>query len=442
MSGCGLLKKEVDPYAQIPVKSNELSDDIYYVKKGTNFYAAQKIKNRNDSLIWMAEDEQLVPTLYKGEIIAIASGKLGTVHSVPMNRYKDMGYSVGITNIMLDEKGQLSYTLENCVKSSPAEKYFKQDKSKQFAIVTINSEKVNSQMIDQTSGIFTNMEKNGEYTFEYYAGTYFEKVTLTATMHCLQYYENYTLTNIKDTRNGYLEVSIPEDYKSGWYEIDGYFFKYVNHKRDGSPDPVLKAWNEPYFSSTAVADDNSQVYSASLNKTTTNVLVKIDGKTADGTDLYCHAVSPDGTDYLVSKKVGSENIYELILARAMAGKWHIYVSPKDAVVADVSITSSELEKENMEEIKEFTFETEKSVQTFKITFEGRGEITANLVDSNGMAYPFKFNKSQGVGTCNMIRVPADTYKVQIFHDTQINIIDIEVMDGTFDGGEDIINITG
>ena len=32
-------------------------------------------------------------------------------------------------------------------------------------------------------------------------------------------------TNIKETKNGYLEITLPEDFKSGWYAISGSMFK-------------------------------------------------------------------------------------------------------------------------------------------------------------------------------------------------------------------------
>lgn len=441
LSGCGLLREEVDPYVQVPVKASDLTVDVFYVKSGTDFISAYKVPNNaNGDLVWLRLDESLVPTLYKGEIIALSSYQKN-IQSLPVVRYKDLGFSVGLQGVTMNN-GQMVFQTQNCMRDSYAEAYFKQESAKDFALLSINQEPVTQEMLDPTHGVFTCMEQDGVYTFEYYAGTYYKKGQLQALTHSFSKYEEFELKDIKETKNGYLEVAIPEDFKSGWYMINGYMFKYIDHPRDGSPEPYIAQWNEPYFKSSTTDRSYAHTFSMTLTQTTLNVALNVDVAEGTSEEATCIAVAPDGSEYTLTKSDKVPNRYSLILTSAMIGKWYVYVSPKTVNVTNVSITNAESERENMEMTHEFQVEEEIHGRIFFVEYEGTGEIFGNLIGPDGKSYPLEYDRYTKVLRYRVEYGLPGLYRIHIYYDTDINVLDIDSTDGEIDGGEDIITIEG
>ena len=82
ISGCGkkqIFVKYEDQYKLQAVDDKKLENDVYYIKDGADFYeaympdgtASGTVEKPSESrLLWMNEDEGLVPTLYKKSVFS------------------------------------------------------------------------------------------------------------------------------------------------------------------------------------------------------------------------------------------------------------------------------------------------------------------------------------------------------------------------------------
>ncbi len=452
LSGCGsIIQEYVDPYEIQALKYNELEPDVYYVKSGTDFYAVYSAsgtaggsasKVDETRLFWLNEDESLVPTLYKGEVIAYSSTEKEII-GASLERYYDIGYSIGLQGMTWDSgDSRFDFEHTNITENSNAYKTLEEDDSSYFSIVTINGQEVTEDMAN-SAGVFTCMEQDKAYDIGYYSGTHYKEATITASTHMLQMSELYYLDNVENTKNGYLEIKLPDYLKSGWYKIAGVgIFKYIDHERDGSAEPVLDEWNDPFFLSTEASYSYAQRYSVHFDSTTNNVFinVSVDASTIENDQISITALSPDGTEYELT---GEDGQYTVQLDKAMAGTWYVYISPKTVTVLDVSVDSSQAKEEAT--VIEETIEVEEDVsdKTFEVLYTGEGDVHATLISPTGLAYELTADSFKGGRLYyNMSFVPAGTYTIKVYHYTDTNIDSIEMKDTGTDTNEDVISVTG
>ncbi|MBR6395337.1 MAG: hypothetical protein IKS09_00045, partial [Lachnospiraceae bacterium] len=441
MTGCeSLFEEQKNKYELVAVKSSDLLEDTFYVKSGTDFYAVYNAKGNgvNSTLkvdpkrvMWLMEDEALVPTLYKGEVLAYASSK-NELTGTSLERYKDTGYSIGTYQMTWDESDEhFDFKMTDVIKDSPCYETFLSDKSDSFSIEEINSQKVSKDMVN-AAGVFTCFEKDAEYQLSYYSGTYYEKNTFKASTHMLQAYELYALDKVEPTKNGYVEIHLPDDLKSGWYRIGGAgLFKYIDHEKDGSSEPELDAWNEPYFTNSEDSFAYAQKYSVSFATTTLDATINVtlDPDTINDEGVSVQAESPDGTLYdLTNEKVSNTYkgryetekglVYSVTLDEAVPGKWYVYISPKTVTVTDVSVASAEFDEEKSVVEESFVLSEDSLNKTFRVTFKGDGDINGVVIAPDGQTYNLeKPNMTSKTYYYNMSYLKAGTYVVRVYHNT-------------------------
>jgi hypothetical protein len=465
LTGCeSLFEEQRNKYELVPEKNDKLEEDTYYVKSGTDLYPVYAaagtamgtaLKIEPNRVLWLMEDESLVPTLYKGEVIAYASQN--ELEGTSLERFKDSGYSIGTYQMEWDEENEeFDYELSTVIEDSSCYKVFSEDKSEKFSIKEINGQKVSKDMAN-SAGVFTCLEKDADYEVSYYSGTYFEKAVFTAGTHMFQAYELFSLDDVEATKNGYLEIHLPEDLKSGWYMIGGKgIFKYVAHERDSSKEPFGDEWNDPYFTNEIDSYSYAQKYSVSFDTTTRDatINVTIDPNSIGDDGISVQAQSPDGTIYdLTNEKVSNtykgkyetENgtVYSVTLDEAVPGKWLVYISPKTIEVAEVTVASAEFDEEKTEVSEEFELLEDATNKEFKVTFSGDGDINGVVVAPDGQTYVLQ--KKDTVSKTyyyNMPYLKAGIYVVKAYHNTDTKIEEIKMEDMKTDAEEDIITVTG
>ncbi len=466
LTGCdSLLEEKKNKYELQAVKNTELAEDTFYVKSGTDFYAVYNAggtaggsayKLDLSRIVWLMQDESLVPTLYKGEVIAYASSEK-ELTGTSLERFKDTGYSIGTYNMTWDTSSErFDFELKDVVSGSDAKLTFKEDKSEIFGIEKINTTSVSKDMVNE-AGVFTCLEKDGNYQIDYYSGTYFESDVFTANVHMLQAYELYSLSDIASTKNGYVEINLPDDLKTGWYKIGGKgIFKYIAHERDGSAEPELDEWNEPYFTSVSESYAYAQKYSVQFDMTTLDatINVTVDPSTIEDNEIEVIAEAPDGTTYeLTNEKVSNTYkgsyttelgmVYSATFDTAIPGKWFVYVSPKTVSVTDVSVKSAQFDEEKTEVDEVFVLSEDSRNKTFKVIYSGEGDINGVVVAPDGQTYNLKNTDSnQKLYYYNMSYLKAGTYTVKVYHNTDTEIEGISMDDGETEANEDIITVTG
>lgn len=453
LCGCNktIFVKNTDRFAQVELTKDELKNDKYYIKGGTRFVEVHKPNmgqttdtdtNRARSLCFLRKDYKKVPTLYKGEIIAIASANTN-ISSINVIRYKEAGYTIGTYGMEYTSDGYLQGTLQNNVfKYSDLYTYLETNaKSNNIRISSINGEPITENILT-TTRLICGLEKDASYQFDYYAGTYFSSGTALADIFALEEYEYYELKDGEDTKNGYIAFTMPKDAKSGWYMIENQgMFRYISDKKGNESEHM--DMNQPYYDTDVTQEDvYSQKFSVTFDIRLLNVDVQLpynSGSIEDETKITGKLVSPDGTTYDMTVNTETKMI-ECLLNEAMAGKWTIYIQPKELVLQDVKVISSENQQEITEEEHTITIDESASNVNFEITYEGTGKIYAILVNSDNTTCDFILNEKLHKLSYTAPYIDKGNYVIKVYHYTDTNVLTVDKTENS-KTDNDIITIT-
>lgn len=452
LSGCG--KKEIFVnkdaiYDLVALTDSELSDDSYYVKDGADFYAIYQPEGKASGtvskpsanrILWFQKDLSLVPSLYANELIAYPS-KSAELDKISLERFKKVGWSIGLYGGNIDKDGYLCYSLEgNCIKDTDAYEQLKGMKSNSIRIVSINDTPVTKDMIND-SGIITGLEPGGKYVIGLYSGTYYETVTVTADRYFMESFEVMGINEAYNTKNGYLAVYMNEDYPSGWYSINGKgIFKYYAYKKGERDDAEENMYKEYYKTTAESMEAYSQQYVAAVSVATENVRFAV----SYSTDVYCDEevvailTAPDGTKYGMTSENGEAYVE---ISKVMAGNWKIAIMPQDLQILDVKTESTKANPNAISEEKEFVISEDDSDIEFYVSYEGDGEVWGTIENQNGESRVLDASKKNRTLTTTYSYLPAGTYKVTVYHYIDSKITDMGYKQNNSNMEEEIITIT-
>lgn len=450
-SGCkSIFRQRQDKYAQKEVTKENLEEDTFYIKSGTRFVSVYKADtktvtdktiNQSVSLCFLTKDYQTVPTLYKGEILAIASQD-ATLSDFKLTRYKEIGYSFGIYGVSMDKSGYLAFDLEkNGYKKSDSYNVLKETRSKEIRLSSINGEKVSEDMITST-GVLNCLMQYASYDLTFYSGTYYSTAKMIADTFILQEFEYFKLENASDTINGYLSFIMPEDAKSGWYYIAGHgLFKYVAAEK--GVDEASIDYNAPYYAEDAIQEARySQKFSTSLDIRMKNVMLQLyyDPKTIEHVeDITGTVYAPDNTMYQMELNE-AEHYLSCSLQEAMAGKWMLYVDPKNLLITDMKVVSIKNAQTVTEESYQMEVAEDKANFRFQVSFSGDGEIYAIVIYPDGSSHELMLDSKNKTLYYTAPFISADSYEVKVYHYTDTNVDSVTVIENTLTDS-DIITVT-
>ena len=433
LCGCGNVEIFITPepnYA-VEISDSELEQNLYYVKNGTRFakvYLPQgnvtsKTQTvKSSRVLYFMGDEQKVPVHYKGELVAYSSAK-ANLTEVTLERFKDMGFSIGIYGGSVESDGYYHMTNKNVAKGSEAEDLFNKVASTEIRIATIGGEPI-SKYVDKGSGIITNLTKDSTYLIEFYAGTYFYRQSFVADTHFLRAFEVYSYgkDKISDTTHGYMCFNTPEDLKTGWYLINGQgLFQYHANIRGESVE--LENLNEGYYASQEeMISAFSKQYNVSVPIATKDLKIKVAyGETEQEEEITGYVVAPDGTVYDMNQDMAKDEL-TLALAVAGVGDWSVYIYPKTLNVLSVNVENDTIMEETSLCEQEFTLEEDAEYQLFYADVIGGTDVYGSVIGPNGVTYSLilkevkddRGNKSHYL----YYRLPyakAGTYTVRIYY---------------------------
>lgn len=451
LSGCKevqIFEEYVDPNAQVELMDSDLQKDTYYVKNGTNFTAVYLPDGTTNGtsgavdysrLLWFFDEignEALVPEHYKDEIVAYASNT-ASLSSVSLERFKDLGYSLGIYGGTLEDDGYYHLVLSaNAIPESNFYKVISQANSGEIRIKLINDQPLSADMVDPGTGVILGLEANKTYKISFFSGTYYYEANVTADAHYLQSYEiyNYGEEYISDTKRGYRRFETPDDLKSGWYNVNGQgLFKYYDFAR-GEKDLADVDMNVPFYNS-----EDEMIAAHSIQKSLTletktkdlRIAISYDDTNMSDMDkgmIAGNVYAPDGTHYTMSRDDENKTLM-LVLKEAMAGKWTIHIMPRTIEILDIVADADKTEAEMTLYEKEITFSEDMQNRMFCVEYQGDSSVNATLISPDGQTYilePLKDNKedSKLLGY-SLPYVSAGTYRVRVYYyagETQIKDI--------------------
>lgn len=454
LAGCDIqiFEKKKDPYVMVEYKKDELEDGNYYVKDGTSFYQLYKKDGTasgvsqeasNSRLLWFVKDKSLVPTYYGNELIAFPTLETGLYDSV-VERFADGGYSIGVHGAVYSDEGIVFDAKQQCVEGSSLAKQLSGVGSENIKIVKINGVQVTSQQVDNT-GTIAGLQQDATYKIGFYSGSKYYEKDVIADVWFLKSFEVFRLDKAEPTPNGYLALMFPEDYKSGYYMVNGYgVCRYYNVPK--SEAAGVTEMNEPYYtSSSEQMAVFSQQYVKDIPYLSNNVTFEItyDRKSLlEGQEAKAYLTNPQGERYNFLDKGRKSDDGELYitLKKATPGKWTINIFPRDIAVLDVVMESDESSAENKQEVYEIAFDEAQTNTIFYVDYEGEGVVSAIMVDKSGETFEFENNKETGDLEYNASYIDAGIYTIYVYHKTDTRILDVSWREDEAQYETDVITI--
>lgn len=455
--GCDSVQifKKAEKLEYKEVKEGQLVQDVYYVKTGTNFAPVYMPKTSNFSgvskkidqkrILWIKNDDFMIPEHYFGELVAYASAK-NMLSNVVLERFEDMGYSIGVYGGTIDENGYYCFSVkENTIPGSEASEYFSNTPSDSIRITSIGNASPEN-IIDKGSGIIKNLKEGESYVIEFYSGTYFYRAAFTADTHLFRPFELYTYgkEQISDTTHGYQSFNTPQDLKSGYYLVNGTgFFKYHSYTKGEIIED--ESYNIGYYSNLEEAKASyTQQYAISVPQTTKNMIITVDyGEAKDLFDASsvaeAYLTAPDGSEYLLDVDTKNKQM-KITLEIAQAGDWTINILPKSLEVSSVDVKSDDIFEDTTCYEQEFVIDNDRTFQMFYADVEGdvEAEVRGTIIDSEGITYMLspgtykdKNRNNKKYLLCKMPYMKAGTYTVKIYYyksRNSINNLHIEQYD--------------
>lgn len=230
---------------------SESRDAFYPVYLGSTTYdTTSSFYNPSpDRVIWFTdEDEYLIPTLYKGDsLICVEDNTMP--EAFVWERFEDVGYSVGVAGIKMNNAGKMETKLNvDLINSySEAGSTIGMLSEEEFNIVfeTVGGDKL-VQTDFTRAGTINGMQKDEYYDLGVHLGTVYHPFTIKADTRIMISYEMYETLFYEYNKDNYVELVIPEYFHSGYYIVNGAgVFRYVNDTKDANLDEI--DFNEPYF---------------------------------------------------------------------------------------------------------------------------------------------------------------------------------------------------
>ncbi|ADL36432.1 hypothetical protein bpr_IV067 (plasmid) [Butyrivibrio proteoclasticus B316] len=363
LTGCEdvqIFQTKTDPYKQVPYKDTELVNDRYYVKNNTRFYATYipvagnaqsgtSVLNEGRVIATMADDK-LIPTFYSDELAAFQSYSLG-LNSVGLERFAVLGYSIGCFSGSITEDGYLYCNKEGLVQGSSLYSAIGETESDAIRIATIDGKPLSLEQINRKAGVITGLEQGKTYKVGYFLGTKYYEKNIAADCRMYQAYEMYSFGKdyLYDTPNGYMSFSMPQDMKSGYYNINGGgLYKYYDFTR-GSKDEQTIDMNESYYKDEkSKIEAYSRQYSVSVPKRVKDlkVTVKLESIETTYADDTIQGIvfAPDGTQMNMDFSSKDKEL-TIAMAEGMAGDWTLNIIPKTLNVKEIKVDNDKLAEE-------------------------------------------------------------------------------------------------
>ncbi len=419
LTGCNsdvkFFKDPETPGVQVPIKDSEIENDLYYVKDGTNFIKTLPLKgsateggsqsgttaDRSRVLYAGPNEDTLIPTHYKGEIIAQAAVD-NDWNDVLLERFKDMGYSVGFFNAKYNkEANELYFDLDTAgIEGTDFYKQMESLESASIRIVGVDHKELSTSNADFESGILIGMEKGESHLLSLYAGTYYHEVEVIADTQMFQSFEYYSYDSsyIQDTPNGYRSFQIPQQLKSGYYSINAEgLFRYVDYAK-GQGNIEETAYNDAYYDNEAdMLAQFATKYSFTVDRRTKNMTIaalyseeSVEKEKEE--DIKGYIFSPDGTEYQMTLDT-KKNTLKTDFTEVMPGKWTVNIFPKELVIENFEVVDNTPDEELTQKEYTIVVDEDKENIVFKCYFKTKaGEklediaVTGSIITPGGETF--------------------------------------------------------
>lgn len=376
---------------------NQLEDGCYYIRKqdASGNYSCEPIYfgdasfNKNDitehpsekRVMWFKNDFDQIPTLKPNDSLIFYTTKQLKEDFV-LERFKDLGYSVGIRGLKPTEDTR-RFTIstnvkDNCTYPNGDTDIIIQSENEEMIIDSITGgtdnntydlRVVNINLDDPHSGVneygvIKSLQANGDYTIVAYDGTIKKEIEAKANVRIFGSFEAEVLHDYTFADDKIVEIKIPEEYNSGYYMINGTgLFRY---SKNNEPIEKIDQWNRPNANSQKYVDSSDYGIETQTESTFNNpeptpvpdapvnsmdvtapgkikidITVYKDGSIINVSDYPSIAAiisGPDGSNYGFSK---TQNGFTTIIDAKTVGTYTIHYSNMQGFTTNVSAEATQ-----------------------------------------------------------------------------------------------------
>ena len=222
----------------------------YYIKDGTSFIPLnggedEEYTEPNPETIYIADfghATDSIPVLYKDETICIKNADVSQVMSIGVMRYKDCGWTVGLTDLKKNDyveyyDGMKSSLLPGSSIETAVNAHVSGDL---FAIAAVDG--VAPQVLQ--CGCIKGLEKDSIHTYTIYVGTEQTDIKAAADTHIYESSEYFVIDSPVMTDLGYMAFKMPEKAQTGIYMLNGAgLVRYVADRKTAEQEEY--DWNIP-----------------------------------------------------------------------------------------------------------------------------------------------------------------------------------------------------
>ena len=234
LTGCGLFTRKGDDNYEVVVETDmyKLEEGGYYVHRGDEFhklylgYATFESSSDNyssDRIAWFGKDWTKIPTMYKDDTIILHTAQT-FAESFRVERFEDLGYSLGICNMEKRASGRFLFSTKpermNINPGSGANVLYELGEG-DAVIERIGDAQLRAGNVSR-AGTIIGLNEGDTYSTEIYTGTYVNNYDLVADSRVLCSMDVDKIVDYDYMQATYIRIRFPEYFNSGYYMIGGY----------------------------------------------------------------------------------------------------------------------------------------------------------------------------------------------------------------------------
>ena len=437
-----VFEEKIDTSGITTYKKNNLKNGLIYIKDGAVFMLPAQITVEGGNYFYFGRFDD-IPTLYKGEVLTYADDTSSKFNSVELIRLESVGYTFGVYNGFVNADGEYEFRDNDVLESADSYRVFPHN-DKTIRIISLDGGKLTKDMaVNGTLGAKAGFDAFSEHDIACYIGTHYYEGTIKNDVFTLVDFEDYSLKSFEQTKNGYLQIPMNSDMKSGYYYIANQgVFRYVSEERQKVESLYDIDYYEPLYSKGSLIekdDSGKEISGNDSEKTRTEAKIQtysvpIAEKKYDyvftvtyDSEAIAPAIiltSPNGATYtLKEEKAGVQSI---TLAEVAIGEWTIKISDPTIKILSIGTANKEEVVATKEVTKTFDIAETKSSQKVSIAYTGK-VLNAYVVDKNNEVTVIT-PKDKGVYEYTFDFIEAGTYKVFVVCTEDTNVSEIKMED--------------
>ena len=231
LTGCiGDKDKDEEEVVTGAISMKDATDGLYIMTSEGELYKANTVGQnfdketttaKADRIIVSHENQKYIPKFYKDDkLVYFASTSAGIPSSYTVEKFRNGGYTIGVYNLQQASSGYYTFKQENLLQDSDLKSKLSETIGDDIiSLVSIDDEKLKDSDLNK-AGCVDDMDEDQEVTLGLMKGTkYFELNTIADSV---VYYSvsTHSIGTYKTTKNGYIEIELPEEIKSGYVSIN------------------------------------------------------------------------------------------------------------------------------------------------------------------------------------------------------------------------------